>query len=551
MPTAAKLKPPVLGVVAFLICLIVFLFLLSRAANPISWDELLYMNAAYFGQFIDEAPLRSFHVLLLWVFNQFFADPFVAAKIWWSALASFCLLLPSALCFWQHKEMKPQNHAFIFITILLFSLSYDYWSSGLGIAYAEFTSAFLFSLTALCLCLSATTDAKPALKPEWASALMGAIFACAITSKETNIFLLAAPFICALLQTQTNRQHVLRLYGFWLGGVAIASFCLLLLFVFVLQMPLTDLGASIAAWQKLNLNVNPRSELSYIKGMFSFWQPGFYAGFFTALLVGVAYKNRLIVLLGTLVLLHVAALQMASFISSSVPQIPRYMVPNYGVVMLVVALALAELIKQPRAAALLIAPIVIGLEATFIFYDLGVAAFIREQFHFSPSILQQTVLMPVLFLGLMLLPAVYLYSRTATQFIAAMLISTMCCLVALPNADAVWRADLKNSTESRFTDIAGLITNFEPSAAQNILYVNGFFTQGSLKNGAGRTRLMLQLITKQPIDQNTITASTAIPDNFVGWVFAPENLAAAWQNKNNVRFYAQHKNMAVFEIIAQ
>jgi hypothetical protein len=349
-----------LGVPAIVSVGLILLFQLfaSVALEPRTWDEILYMQAAFVGTQPDQVFLRLAHTLPLCLFMSAIPRPLDAAAIFWATSALIALVTPAIYLVRNCQRKTAIAFAVVLYLATIISFEPFWWTPGL--VYPDYTQAAYVALLAL-LCLLAT-------KPWWGTyAASGALLVLIVSTKETGI-VFALLLLIPLKHTwfEEGSSAVVRSLG-----VAAASMlaCLLSLAIggaLWMGMDWIRLADMVEAWRSLNLSRATYDNYTFIQFIFRPDNPAIGLALICATCYAVQTRDFETSILCFTATALLAVLSLANIISTATVS-GRYLIPMlpiYGMIIIRIAISLQKTCRASTliSAILLAASVLLGLQ---------------------------------------------------------------------------------------------------------------------------------------------------------------------------------------------
>jgi hypothetical protein len=337
-------------------------------AKPIRWDEWVYMGLAFHPEPSAWVLNRYAHVYALKPFMWLAGDPYVGARLYWSAVLGVTV----GALIWLTLQLPAERASVLLLTLFLLIGQQAVFAYP-GVAYADYTIMALLTVASV-LALARIANGADLSRRD--AALLGALFLIGVRAKETALPLLclaALLFITPSGQLR-DRREAQRLAVAWSTGMAAAMLALMTVDAVLLRDPLFSLRPS--SWRKLlaynarpyESDPGPHSWLSLMLQPESFVSFALYLG--AGLLWSTRERDRRFLIVYALPALFLLQLVLGgTFAVVVVTQ--RYVVAILPILCLLAALAYVRVVRDAGGArsglapTLLVgAPLALGLATT-------------------------------------------------------------------------------------------------------------------------------------------------------------------------------------------
>ena len=304
----------------FAVAVAALALLIFMGSEPLTWDEILYMQSSYVGQQDGIILLRIFHTGVLSLFMKLIPDPLLATRVFWAVLAGATLGLPIAYAF-RTIEAGIRSRLVFLVLYIALALSADFFWWTPGLAYPDYTVAALMAVM-LWICMTQPPELSRTFS--W----VGMLLVFAFSAKETGLVLLPCALLLLLrLPSGTVTRQALQsilLHTSYGGVVAFA----LLLFVgyFVLGVTFERLPTMIAEWRHLNFGRTQLDNSTFIAWGFRAENPGFFVSVLVLLIIAMIWQDRTLAILGAVALFIIALLSFTNIYSTATIS-GRYLMP--------------------------------------------------------------------------------------------------------------------------------------------------------------------------------------------------------------------------------
>lgn len=216
---------------------------LPFTAKPITWDEWVYMGLAFHPEPRGWVLNRYAHIYAMKPFMWLAGDPYVGARVYWSALFGVTV----AALTWTALSLTADRARVLALTLFLL-MGQETLFAAPGIAYADCMVMALFTIASGLVLARIARGADLSASD---AAALGALFFAGIKAKETALpmlLLAAVLFITPAGRLRVDRAAI-RLAFWWIGGVALAQLAIIALDGLLLGDPLFSIRPT--SWRSL------------------------------------------------------------------------------------------------------------------------------------------------------------------------------------------------------------------------------------------------------------------------------------------------------------
>lgn len=314
-------------------------------AKPISWDEWVYMGLAFYPEPQAWVLNRYAHVYAMKPFLWLAGDPYVGARLFWSAL----LGLTVGSLVWCVLRLPADRIRVMALTLFLL-VGQDRLFAVPGVPYPDYTVMAVMTV-AVCLVLPSVTRAQQVSGRH--AATLGLLFVLGMKAKETALPLLLIVGVLVVAPSGRLRfdRAARRLVMCWTAGVAAGALAIMALDGAWLGDPLFSIR--LRSWKELlsfNLAAIPGPQtVSWLGWML---RPENFVSFGLYIAGGLLWSrhesDRRFLLVYALPALFLLQLTVISTVAGAVFT-ERYTIPILPIVCVLGAITFVRLIGDRRA----------------------------------------------------------------------------------------------------------------------------------------------------------------------------------------------------------
>ncbi len=497
-PPAAESSPSRyrwLSPVLYLVALGALAAVLMRfAADPVTWDEILYMGVAFDPYEAPHILNRYFHIYLLKACMSLAGDPFVGARLLWALSAAGVLLALYALS----GAVSPAARVLVVPATLLLMLGQRVLAWSPGLAYVDHTATLIATVSAALLGCSVLRGREV---PLLHAVLLGVLFYLGLKTKETALFLGVLPVLFFVqvdgsgLRFGPAAWARALLYGL---GVAVGAGLICLLDGWQLGDPWFSLRSeNWRALREFNSGTGRSGEYSWLTWMTAPQNYAAFALYCGGLLLHAGRGRHLREVLFFLMPIGLLLLLSALTLVSNTPVSARYTMPIVPLMCCFGPLLVVRLLARDFDGRN--APLALGIGAALVLACLtlmivrpNLPALLRP----DPTYLRDTLVPLTVFGGIVAATLGVAGGRWMRRPLLLLCLAGL-CLAAVPSAirvvDSLGRRDLVRRGAERFADLREMLGSADLERGARVLLDEDLYDRQFWERGPRLYKPLVQM----------------------------------------------------------